>query len=75
VRPIPKPSFLDQCEPIGAGDGQRRWRRLDLKRIYTWDAVHGEIEAFNERGRHVAVLDAVTGEPIKGAVPGRRIDV
>jgi Cytotoxic len=37
--------------------------------------VHGEIEAFNERGRHVAVLDAVTGEPIKGAVPGRRIDV
>lgn len=75
MRPVPQPSFLDLCEPMRARGGQRRWRRTDLKRIYTWDEVHGEIEAFNERGRHVAVLDAVTGEPIKDAVPGRRIDV
>jgi len=48
---------------------------MNGKRLYTWDGLHGEIEAFNSRGMHVAVLDAVTGVPIKNAVPGRKINV
>jgi putative cytotoxic protein len=75
VKPVPTPSFLDSCEPMGARGGRKRWRRQDLKRIYTWDEIHGEIEVFNERGHHVGVLDGRTGKMIKPAVPGRRIDV
>jgi len=36
--------------------------------------MHGEIEVFNRRGRHIGVLDPL-GRPIKDAVKGRRIDV
>lgn len=72
--PIPKPSFLDHCEQLGYVYGERRWLSAD-KLILTWDGRHGEIEAFDRRGRHVAVLDAVTGVPIKPAYRGRRIRV
>jgi hypothetical protein len=41
----------------------------------TWDAQHGEIEVFNARGRHLGVLHPLTGELIKEAVRGRKIDV
>jgi hypothetical protein len=75
VKPIPKPSFLDQCEPIGARDGQKRWRSHGGRRIYTWDALHGEIEVFNQRGEHIGVADALTGRMVKPPVRGRRIDV
>jgi hypothetical protein len=74
-RPLPRPCFLDACESLGFISGERRWRSPDGKRLYTWDALHGEIEAFNARGRHLGALDAVTGSPIKGPVRGRRIDV
>jgi hypothetical protein len=74
-RPLPRPCFLDQCESLGFIGGERRWRSVDGKRIYTWDALHGEIEVFNARGRHLGALDAVTGVPVKGPVRGRRIDV
>ncbi len=72
--PIPKPSFLDQCQYLGYIEGERRWRGADGS-LYTWDGRHGEIEAFNRRGRHVAVLDATTGDIIKPARGGRRIRV
>ena len=74
-RPVPKPSFLDLCEYLGFIHGERRWRSQDRKRIYTWDELHGEIEVYNARGRHIGVLHPVTGLPIKDAVAGRRIDV
>lgn len=72
----PSPCFLDQCEYLGFVHGAQRWRSHDGKRYYTWDALHGEIEVFNQRGHHIAVLDGVTGEPNgKPAIRGRRIDV
>jgi hypothetical protein len=43
--------------------------------IYTWDALQGGIEAYDGRGRHVGVLDATAGKPIKPARRGRRIRV
>jgi Cytotoxic len=72
--PIPKPCFLDECIPIGARNGQKRWRSLNNKRLYTWDSLHGEIEAFNSRGFHLGALD-IEGNLIKEPVKGRKIDV
>ncbi len=74
-QPIPSPSFLQGCDYLGYVHGERRWRSRDGRRLFTWDALHGEIEAYNARGLHIGVLDAVTGRLIKEAVRGRRIDV
>jgi len=72
--PIPKPCFLDRCISLGAFNGQRRWKSIDAKRLYTWDSLHGEIEVFNKRGIHLGVLNP-DGVFIKGAIKGRKIDV
>jgi Cytotoxic len=73
--PIPTPCFLDKCESLGAFGGYRRWRSLDGKRLYTWDSLHGEIEVYNKRGRHLGAADALTGVLIKPARRERHIDV
>lgn len=73
-KPIPKPSFLDTCIPIKTVKGQKRWKSKDSKRIFTWDSLHGEIEVYNPRGRHLGVLNP-KGELIKSAIKGRKIDV
>lgn len=72
--PIPKKSFLDECEYIGAFDGEKRWRSKDKKRLYTWDALHGEIEVFNDRGKHLASYYP-NGIYKKNAIKGRKINV
>ncbi|WP_088968368.1 colicin E3/pyocin S6 family cytotoxin [Vogesella sp. LIG4] len=73
--PIPHPSILDGCTHLGAFNGERRWRSTDGDRLYTWDSLHGEVEVYNKRGRHLGAADPVTGELIKEAVRGRKIDV
>lgn len=73
--PIPKPSYLDQCVYLGARNGEKRWRSKDRTKLYTWDWTHGEIEVFNKRGRHLGSLDAITGQFIKSAVAGRKVNV
>lgn len=73
-KPIPRPSFLDDCDYLGFVNGARRWRSKNGKRLFTWDSLHGEIEVFDLLGRHIAVLNAA-GEWRKGPVSGRRIDV
>ena len=75
AKSIPRPSILDDFEILGAFGGQRRWRSDGGKRLYTWDALHGEVEVFNARGKHLGALDPVTGALVKPAVPGRIIDV
>ncbi|MBL7618614.1 MULTISPECIES: colicin E3/pyocin S6 family cytotoxin [unclassified Frankia] len=72
---MPPDSFLHAQEHAGAPGRKRRWRQKGGRRLYEWDDVHGHIEAYNARGRHVGVLDAITGVMIGEAVPGRRIDV
>ncbi|WP_133680532.1 colicin E3/pyocin S6 family cytotoxin [Paludibacterium purpuratum] len=74
-KPIPRPSILDECTHLGAFNSERRWRSPDGERLYTWDSLHGEIEVYNKRGRHLGVVDPVTGNLIKDAVRGRKIDV
>ena len=72
---VPEPSVLDDFEAIGAVNGVKRWRSDRGNRLYTWDTLHGEVEVFNKRGKHLGALDPNTGEWIKLAVPGRTIDV
>ncbi len=74
-KPIPHACILDEFEYLGAPHGERRWRTDGGKRLYTWDSLHGEVEVFNARGRHLGSLHAITGEMVKLAVPGRKIDV
>lgn len=71
----PEPCFLDECEALGFVHGDRRWRRSDGRRLYTWDPLHGEIEVFTKRGVHLGAADAVTGILFKPAVKGRKIVV
>lgn len=74
-KPRPRPGFLDTCDYLGYIHGSRRWRTRDGDFLLTWDSLPGEIEAFNMRGKHVGVRDAITGDWTKGSVPGRWIDV
>ncbi|WP_432199800.1 colicin E3/pyocin S6 family cytotoxin [Erythrobacter sp. W53] len=73
--PRPNPCFLDECVAIGSVKGEKRWRSADGKLLFTWDSLHGEIEVFNRRGKHIGVADAFTGLIKKPAVNGRSIDV
>lgn len=68
----PKPCFLDGCEVIG---DKKVWTNKERTRFFTWDSLHGEIEVFDKQGKHLGVLDALTGKLIKDAVRGRKLDV
>ncbi|MET3659164.1 colicin E3/pyocin S6 family cytotoxin [Sporosarcina psychrophila] len=71
---LPKPSILDAFKVNRISGGRKVWQSDD-GRFFTWDSLHGEIEVYNKRGRHIAVLHPQTGEKIKDAVKGRKIDV
>ena len=71
--PRPTPSFLDGMEKFKVIDGRMTWKSKNM--YYQWDELHGEIEAYNKRGFHLGALDAVTGELIKEAKRGRKINV
>jgi RHS repeat-associated protein len=45
------------------------------RRYYTLDRLHGEVEVFDRKGKHIGAMDTVTGELIKPAVPGRSIAI
>jgi Cytotoxic len=71
--PIPSTTFIEGLDFIGQPGGRRRYRVG--KRIYEWDSLHGELEVYDSRGHHLGAADAESGELIKPAVRGRRIDV
>lgn len=71
----PKPCILDEFQYLGFRNGQQVWSSDRGQRLYTWDSLHGEVEVFNGRGKHLGVRHAVDGDWIKDAVPGRSIDV
>jgi hypothetical protein len=62
-------------EAFGVRDGQKIWRDAASGQYYTWDSLHGEVEAFNRRGWHRGSLDPISGKMIKPAVRGRRLNV
>ena len=71
----PRPCFLDGCEVILVIEGRKVWANRNRTRFFTWDSLHGEIEAFDKQGRHLGALNALTGDLIKDAVRGRKLDV
>jgi hypothetical protein len=73
--PKPNPCYLDGFEKWKIVGGRQIWRNKEGSRLYTWDSLHGEIEVYNDRGYHLGVLDAVSGELIKPAVKGRKINI
>ena len=73
--PRPRPSFVDHLERISRS-GAPRWKSQDNRRIYEYDGEHGgELEVYDRRGYHLGTADILTGEVVKPAVRGRRIDV
>jgi predicted RNA-binding protein len=74
-KPIPDQCLLHSYDYLGCIYGEQRWRSKDRERLYTWDSLHGEIEVFNKRGRHLGAIDPISGDTIKDAVRGRKIDV
>jgi len=74
--PVPRPEggFLDTQIRVRRRGGAR-WISVDGERIWEWDSLHGHIEGYNKRGRHIGVFDAMTGERIGPAVRGRSINV
>lgn len=70
--PKPKPCFLDQFTKTYVDGTTKVFVDDENDRLYTWDSLHGEIEVFNKRGRHIAVFDP-DGNWIKEAVRGRKI--
>lgn len=66
--------FLSRLTPVPRR-GRKRWRDLRAKLLYEWDELHGELEVYNEQGKHQGVVEPYGGTLIKGAVKGRKIDV
>lgn len=71
----PRPGFLDLFNKYKVVNGRQIWIDESRERYFSWDALHGEVEAFDKTGRHIGAFDAVTGVKIKDAVRGRRINV
>ena len=71
IKPIP--CFLDKFTFYKVLNGRKTYRS-DYK-YYQWDELHGEIEVYNKRGRHLGVLHSITGDKIKEAIKGRKLDV
>ncbi len=64
--------FLDLLKRVKRRGQRRRW--TDGKQVYEEDTQHGELEKYNQRGRHKGVVSPETGDIIKGPVKGRRIE-
>ncbi|WHU45171.1 colicin E3/pyocin S6 family cytotoxin [Gordonia sp. L191] len=67
------PDFLDSLEVL-PNRVPKQWRASD-GRLFTYDQLHGNIEGYNRRGKHIGVFDVDTGERIGPAEPGRSINV
>lgn len=73
--PRPNPCYLDEFEVWRIVRGRKVWRNAASNRLYTWDSMHGEIEVFDARGRHLGVLHAVTGRFTGDAIHGRVLEL
>lgn len=71
--PKPKPSILDGLRVAGIDGGRKVYKSDSEPVYYTWDSLHGEVEVFDKNGRHLGVVDPLTGITIKPAIRGRRI--
>lgn len=70
----PDSEFIRSLTRVRAREREPRWKSED-GRIFIWDGLHGELEMYNKRGKHLGVVNPETGAMMKGAVQGRNIDV
>ncbi|HDZ3341715.1 TPA: hypothetical protein RSU91_002265, partial [Staphylococcus aureus] len=56
-----------------AKNGRKTSGSGNSRRYYEWDNTHKEIEVYNSKGKHIGVMDPLTGKMIKPAVKGRKI--
>ncbi len=70
---IPKPSILDNCRVVGIEGGRKVYKDDNENIYYTWDSLHGELEVFNKKGRHLGAASPLTGLLIKPPVRGRKL--
>lgn len=73
--PRPRPGFLELFEKFKVIDGRQVWVNERRDRFFSWDSLHGEVEAFDKNGRHLGAFHAVTGVQLKEAERSRRIHV
>jgi hypothetical protein len=45
------------------------------RRFFEWDHTHDDVEVYDSRGRHLGSADPSTGDMVKPAVPGRRLNL
>lgn len=64
--------FVDLLKRVKRKSQRRRWTRGD--QIFEEDTQHGELEKYNQRGKHEGSIDPDTGEVIKGPVKGRKTE-
>ncbi len=75
VKPPPKTGFIATLEAVRRTTKPKRWKSQDGARLYEWDGLHGELEVYDARGKHLGVAEPTTGVVIKPAIKGRSIDV
>jgi Cytotoxic len=73
----PEDSFLKNLRVFGIRGGKKVWGEGEgsKARYYTWDGLHGEVEVYNHRRRHLGVMDPVSRRFIKDAVEGRTLEL
>lgn len=82
--PVPAPQFLGECfGPLtvarpktsvrGGGALRKRWKDRGGQ-IYEWDSLHGRVEKYNKRGKHLGEFDPDDCERLSDAVPGRTVE-
>ena len=74
-RAFPHLKRVKEKTPISGGGGKkrRRWKDQDGN-IYEWDSLHGRVEKYNARGKHLGEYDPDTGDLTKPADPTMRIE-
>ena len=71
---MPEDCFLSALKVVKVMGNRKVWSSESRDRLFTWDSLHGEVEVFNKRGKHLGVMDC-SGKLIKEAVRGRELDV
>ena len=56
------------------GGGLRKRWKDSSGNIYEWDSMHGRVEKYNKKGRHLGEFDSKTGTQTKPADPSRRVE-
>ena len=58
---------------LGGSLLRKRWKDKDGN-IYEWDYLHGELEKYDKHGKHLGSVDPKTGEQLKPAEKGRKVE-